>query len=80
MYEDSSGKSWRDDPDGNESVRAIAYDFFVRWGPGGVKAFQPISQELRKLVKPLVSDDMLDTYSTPPKDKKRKRASRSLRK
>ena len=45
MYEDTSGKSWRDDPDGNVLVRAIADDFFRRWGPGGLKAFQPISQD-----------------------------------
>ena len=80
MYEDRSGKSWRDDPDGNEWARAVADDFFRRWGPGGLRAFQPLSPALRKLVKLGVSDDLLDAYSTPPKDKKRKRASRSLRK
>ena len=80
MYEQKSGKSWRDDPDGNVLARAVADDFFRRWGPGGLKAFEPMSQDLRKLVKPGGSFELLDAYSTPPKDKKRKRASRSLRK
>ena len=75
MYEDTSGKSWRDDPDGNVLVRAIADDFFRRWGPGGLKAFQPISQDhLHKLFKPGVTEYLLDSDNAPPTDKDKERA------
>ncbi len=80
MYQITSGKSWRDDPDGNLGVRAIADDFFRRWGPDGLAALQPCPQDLRKEVKPGVSDDLAMLWAKLPFENTRKRASRPLKK
>ena len=80
MYEDMSEMSWKDDLGCNRMVQAIAVNFFELWWPGGLAKLRPIPPNLRNLVKPGVSGELLDAYSNPPKDKKRKRASRSLRK
>ena len=80
MYEDMNGASWKDDQGCNLMVRAIADEFFHHWGPFGLEESQPIRQKVRKLFKPGVSEELLNAYNNPPKDKKRKRASRSLRK
>ena len=74
MYENISEASWKDDPDCNLMVRAIADDYFRRWGPSGLDAFEPKSQDLRKLVKQGVSDYLLMAYINPFKDKDHERA------
>ena len=80
MYEITSGRSWRSDPGGNLWVRAIADDFFQRWGPDGLKDLQPFPRELREVVKPGVSDDLAMLWAKLSFENTGKRASRSLKK
>ena len=85
MYQITSGKSWRDDPDGNLAVRSIADDFFRYWGPNGLGLRKAFPEDLREAVPPGVSDYLASRWENPPwkkppSESTGKRASRPLKK
>ena len=91
-YENLSETTWIEDELCNLVVINLADDFFTYWGPNGPEYLQTMKDKVREIIYPGVSQDVEDEVRKivypgrmglnpkPPKDKKKKRASKPSKK